>query len=382
MWSRSHLWHASRAYWLCQAAGWSAFAAVRVAAAFAVAVPAVETVVLQLTAAALGFGVTHALRAVLLARGWTQLGWRALAPRMVVAAPVASLVWSVLVWPVSRWATAGFSDSIDAAKVFVLVLVNQGLFLCAWLGLYLGYQAFRRSQRNEVERLRLERAVVQAELRALKSQVNPHFLFNSLNTVRALIDEDPARAREAVTQLANLLRAALQAGARETVALRSELQTVQAYLALEKLRHEDRLRFVFEIEPEAASEVVPPMLVQTLVENAVKYGVGGSAGGTEVRVRARTSPAGLELHVTNTGHLRRPGEGGTASTGVGLRNAEERLQLLFGGAARLRLHEEEPGLVVAEVSIPRRGDNPRPEARMPHDDAQPSPVVARRNGPD
>jgi sensor histidine kinase YesM len=116
-------------------------------------------------------------------------------------------------------------------------------------------------------------SVKEAELRALKSQVNPHFIFNSLNSLRALIDEDPARARMAVTQLANLLRYSLQSGQLETVPFEDELDVVNDYLALEQVRHEERLRLRLDIAPEALQLPIPPMLLQTLVENAVKYGI-------------------------------------------------------------------------------------------------------------
>ena len=120
-----------------------------------------------------------------------------------------------------------------------------------WLCLYFFYHVFDRLNRSEIERFQLMTSVKEAELRALKSQVNPHFIFNSLNSLRALIDEDPARARQAVTQLANLLRYSLQSGQLETVPFEEELGIVNDYLALEQVRHEERLRLRLDIAPEA-----------------------------------------------------------------------------------------------------------------------------------
>ena len=221
-----------------------------------------------------------------------------------------------------------------------------------WRGLYFFYHLFDRFNRLGLERLRLAASVKEAELRALKSQINPHFIFNSLNSLRALIDEDPARARQAVTQLANLLRYSLQSGQLETVPFEEELGIVNDYLALEQVRHEERLRLRLDVAPETLQLPVPPMLLQTLVENAVKYGISRRPEGGEIAIVARCDLGVLRIQVTNPGELAAPAAGASTSTGVGLRNAAERLRLLFGEQATLQLRAAAPGLVVAEAAIP------------------------------
>jgi LytS/YehU family sensor histidine kinase len=194
-------------------------------------------------------------------------------------------------------------------------------------------------------------SIKESELRALKSQVNPHFIFNSLNSLRALIDEDPARARKAVTQLANLLRYSLQSGQMETVPFEDELDIVNDYLALEQVRHEERLRLRLDIAPEALHLRIPPMLLQTLVENAVKYGISPRHEGGEIAIIARNSGGSLRIQVSNPGEVARDAQ--ATSTGVGLHNAAERLRLIFGDGATLRLRSEhKPDQVVAEAVIP------------------------------
>ncbi len=218
------------------------------------------------------------------------------------------------------------------------------------------YHIAERLQRMQVEQLRLAANVKEAELRALKSQVNPHFLFNSLNSLRALIDEDAPRAREAVTRMANMLRYSLQSGQLETVSFEEELRIVEDYLALEQIRHEDRLRVRWAVSDAARGLAVPPMLLQTLVENAVKYGISPRRDGGELVISARFEGAALNIRVTNPGDLSAPASPAAAragsSTGVGLRNASERLKLLFGEQARLALRAPTAGLVTAEVVIP------------------------------
>jgi LytS/YehU family sensor histidine kinase len=193
-------------------------------------------------------------------------------------------------------------------------------------------------------------SVKEAELRALKSQVNPHFIFNSLNSLRALIDENPARARTAVTQLANLLRYSLKSGELETVPFEEELGVVNDYLSLEQVRHEERLRLRLDIGPDVHRLAIPPMLLQTLVENAVKYGISQRPEGGEITITAFNEGGTLRLLVSNPGQLALGIQ--ASSTGLGLRNAAERLRLIFGERATLQLRSDQPALVIAEAVIP------------------------------
>ncbi len=222
--------------------------------------------------------------------------------------------------------------------------------------LYFFYHIFERLNRLQIEQLRLAASAKESELRALKSQVNPHFLFNSLNSLRALIDEDAPRARESVTRLANMLRYSLQSGQQETVPFEDELRIVEDYLALEQIRYENRLRVRWDIASEARALTVPPMLLQTLVENAVKYGIGTRREGGEIAISARLDATVLHICVTNPGDLAEPVSAAVArsgsSTGVGLRNASERLRLLFGDRATLTLLAEPAGCVTVDVLIP------------------------------
>jgi LytS/YehU family sensor histidine kinase len=237
--------------------------------------------------------------------------------------------------------------------IVTISIVNGTMLFTGWFCVYFFYHLFDRYNRSEIERLRLSTNVKEAELRALKSQVNPHFIFNSLNSLRALIDENPTRAREAVTQLANLLRYSLQSGQLETVPFEDELRIVNDYLALEQVRHEERLRVKLDVAPETLTLPIPPLLLQTLVENAVKYGISTRPEGGEIAILARRENDALMLRVTNPGELRAPALWRrSTSTGVGLRNAAERLRLLFGERATLQLREASPSLVIAEAIVP------------------------------
>ncbi|MBA3849467.1 MAG: histidine kinase [Opitutus sp.] len=305
-----------------------------------------------------GLLLTHYARGPMSRWGWKELGWRALTPRIASMALLLSFLWSAFGY---GWTYLVIGEpwptKIPPLGLFAISVFNGAVMMLAWLCAYFFYHIFDRLQRMQVEQLRLAASAKEAELRALKSQVNPHFLFNSLNSLRALIDEDAPRARESVTRLANMLRYSLQSGQLETVPFEDELRIVEDYLALEQIRHENRLRVRWEIAAEVRPRGLPPMLLQTLVENAVKYGISQRRDGGEIVVSAQLRAGQMIIRVTNPGDLSPPAARSAAakagsSTGVGLRNASERLNLLFGEKARLELRPEQPGTVTAEVVIP------------------------------
>jgi hypothetical protein len=304
-----------------------------------------------------GLLLTHYSRLAIQRWGWKQLGWAALLPRVAAMSTVMSMIWSLVGFGYV-YAVLGEPWKAKFAPAFVITTatINGVLLFTGWFCVYFIYHAFERLRRMQLDQLQLAASVKEAELRALKSQVNPHFLFNSLNSLRALIDEDAPRARESVTRLANMLRYSLQSGQQETVSLEEEIRIVEDYLALEQIRHEDRLRVRWAVTDEARSRAVPPMLLQTLVENAVKYGISTRREGGEVAISADIESDHLHIAVSNPGDLASTPSAVAAragsSTGVGLRNASERLKLLFGDRARLTLTAEPAGCVTAHVLIP------------------------------
>jgi sensor histidine kinase YesM len=314
----------------------------------------VRVIAVDLMVAAIGLLLSHYLRPLINRWRWKQLGWRQLVPRAVGTSFLMAAIWCLVGFGYIN-GILGYPAAMKLPVwlIFMIVMLNATFLFICWLCLYFFYHLFDRFNRSEIERLRLMTTVKDAELRALKSQVNPHFIFNSLNSLRALIDEEPARARQAVTQLANLLRYSLQSGQLETVPFEEELRVVNDYLALEQVRHEERLRLRLDIGPDTLQLPVPPMLLQTLVENAVKYGISTRPEGGEIAIIARREANALRLQVTNPGEIVAPTSRDRAtSTGLGFANAAERLRLLFGERATLQLRSESPEKVVAEAVIP------------------------------
>ncbi len=344
-------------YVLAQAVGWGVFTCTVVALAQLNKGMTVAQVSLFAASNCIGLLLSHGYRVWINRRGWKQLTWQALLPRVIGALLVLSVLWTLVVWPLDWLLNNEPQKDLTTTTKVVYAMFNFVWLYVIWSLLYFGYHFADRYRRSEVARAQLAATVKEAELRALKSQVNPHFIFNALNSLRALIEEDPARARLAVTQLANLLRYSLQSGQLETVPFEEELRIVNDYLALEQVRHEERLRLRLDVAPDTLHLPVPPMLLQTLVENAVKYGISTRPEGGEIAIIARCEGGLLRLQVTNPGELKAAGatlpvRQVNGSTGVGLRNAGERLRLLFGENAVLQLRAESPGMVVAEARIP------------------------------
>lgn len=221
-------------------------------------------------------------------------------------------------------------------------------FILAAMGFQLGMSLFlawqsAQTRRNlalsllgqERERFRAESLAREAAFTALKMQINPHFLFNALASIRTLSRIQPETAHEAISQLSALFRYALQSAQQETVPLREELSIVRDYLALERLRFEDRLQSSFHIPSELEGLPIPPMTLQILVENAVKHGIEEERHGGEIRVYGALEQGELHLHVFNTGTLRH----NTRGNGIGLENTRERLRMMFGALADITLQE-------------------------------------------
>jgi two-component system, LytTR family, sensor kinase len=174
-----------------------------------------------------------------------------------------------------------------------------------------------------------ETALKTAELANLKNQLNPHFLFNAINSIKALTISDPKLARASLTQLSELLRASLTIGNEQLVNLETEIMFVKDYLFLEKIRYEDRLNYTFEIEKKTLAIKIPPMILQLLVENAIKHGISKSKAGGEIVVKSSLIDNSFLLSVSNSGRLKIS----NSSTGVGIQNLKKRLYFFFQNRA-------------------------------------------------
>ena len=233
-------------------------------------------------------------------------------------------------------------------KSDLLGIYYRLLLIAIWMLIYIVYHYVEKNRNNELDRLKFETIVKELELKTIKSHINPHFIFNSLNSIRALVDENPKRARRAITELSNILRSSMQAEKSETVTLEKELDIVKDYLALEQMRFEERLQIEMDIDEDTLQQPVPPMMLQTLVENAIKHGISKQIKGGVVRVVAAFKNNDLELLVQNTGQLSlQPNE-----EGFGIKSTEDRLNLMYQGKAVFAIRNLGTDMVESKVSIP------------------------------
>lgn len=295
-----------------------------------------------------GLGLSHLWRNHLRKHGWLE------SPQKL---PLGRLTaWLLLMSTVQTAVLVG-ADVLFRHGVLLQegpILRDLGFLLFLWFIIFTVWTlcyamvlSRRRAVRFELEKLELEVSIKDAELRAMQAQINPHFFFNSLNSIRSLIYKDAETAAQAVTKLAAMMRHTLQAGQRATVSLAEELAAIEVYLGMEKLRFEDRLQLSVQLEPGLEEVRLPSLALQSLVENAIKHGVEPSPGPCPLVISAARQDGQVQVRVANQGKLTPT----SASTRLGLANVGKRLALLFGPAARCSVSEEE-GWVVARLILP------------------------------
>lgn len=225
---------------------------------------------------------------------------------------------------ISRWHShplafirSGFADLVT---MYIAILIAAH-----------AYQYFVRARQKELERYQYQQALATSELQALKAQLHPHFLFNTLHGITRLIDSDGSRAKEVVIKLSNLLRSALQKSGSDVVPLREEIAFAREYLDLEMLRAGERLSVTWSIAAETESILVPHLILQPLIDNAVGHGVSASRKASWISICSRENGEYVELSIRNS-----VGTKATPGTGVGLRNTQARLKHMYCDEATFR----------------------------------------------
>ncbi|MBL7863297.1 MAG: histidine kinase [Cyclobacteriaceae bacterium] len=290
--------------------------------------------------------LTHLFRGLINKWRWLGAGLPVLIPRIIVSVFLLGLLLYFMRLPIALPlgmynAQVAFNPSniLGLTTVFALIF-----FL--WSVLYFVYNYFERYNTS----LKLEASVREIELNNLKSQLNPHFIFNALNSIRALVDENPDKSKEAINQLASILRNSLNTGKRGLTKFEDELKIVKDYLGLESIRFEERLTTDFEIDPDSRDFLVPPLMIQTLVENGIKHGIAKLTAGGSIHMKATVNNDRLRIQVRNSGHYV---NGATSPTGgLGLENTRQRLKLIYGDQASFRILPESDTFVLTEIEIP------------------------------
>jgi two-component system, LytTR family, sensor kinase len=335
----------SKIYWYCQILGWSFYVLINLLFFGLKFDSKFEDYLIYFLSFPLGIAITHFYRDFVLKFKVIDLK----IPLQIAFILFFSLFKAILFFLF----TALFPSLMGILQVELTIvnvpeiILNYSAIFFLWNVIYFAFKYFQNYKKAEINSLKYLAASKESELNSLKSQLNPHFMFNCMNSIRALVDEDPTRAKEAITQLADILRNTILMNRKELIPFSEEMKLVDDYLNLEKIRYEERLSYRFEIEENAKAISIPPFIIQSQVENAIKHGVFKLPGNGVVIVQAKLQDAFLVIRVMNSGKLNSVVSG----TGLGFANSVQRLELLYGKEGSITIKEGN-NLVVVEITIP------------------------------
>ena len=339
----------AKIYWSLQIGGWSLFATINITLVYFQGNFNSFSFIYAFQLAIWFVISTHIFRIYLIRKGW--LGTK-------IKEIISWLLLSILILTVTNFiihigillvhGVLIIEKDLDPAHVEVYLLSTFFIYFL-WTLFYFIFHYFERYNTA----LKYEALKNEIELNNLKTQLNPHFIFNALNSIRALVDENPAKSKDAITQLSNILRSSLVSDRNKLISFQDELNAVKDYLNLEMIRFEERLKTKFDIDPKSNSFYVPPMMIQTLVENGIKHGISKLKEGGEISLKTRVNESMLTIHITNSGKLGSTTFNG--SKGYGLENTIRRLKLLYGNEATFSIRDSDNGnIVLTEVILPQK----------------------------
>ena len=333
-------------YWICQIVGWLIFAVFSIFTFFLVNDYFDQQQIFTeiIFRAPFNIFITHYFRTLLIRKGWLKYTWKKLFPiisilvlLMATSNYIAIYVFTAIFDPGNNLTTLKeiFTGIAEPLVVYIL-----------WSIIYFTFHYFERYNKS----LQYEVAINEFELNNLKTQLNPHFIFNALNSIRALVDEDPKKSKLAITQLSNIMRNSLVLDMKKLISFEDEIQTVKDYLELESVRYEERLKVVYDIAPESVDFNIPPMMIQTLVENGIKHGVSKLTNGGEISIKTAVNDHKLEIQIRNSGQY--IGKQRDDQMGFGIQNTIKRLDLIYGDQSSFTIGNENNNTVLTQLVIP------------------------------
>ncbi len=362
VWQRR--WLGYSRYWRLQLLGWTLLLLSQTLTSFIT--PSDPLLVGTLLLTTLFFGLSlicsHLLRVILIGLRARQLTWVATLLRLIPWLMLFSAVMGYLISSVgvhllpTEYIVKTPQQTPQQQFLIELIYTANGAFLVLtfWIVCYFAYHLFVAYQNGQMERLQLEINIREAELRHLRSQMDPHFLFNSLNTVRALIPADNQEARGAITHLSELLRNSMRQGGEPLIPLKDELAVLESHLTIERLRFGSRIAVRIRLAPDLEAYLIPPFLIQTLVENAIKHGISKREQGGKISVSIFAINSHLCCIVRNPGRLEI-----SKSDGLGLANIRARLQHLYQDSAYFSIHQCGQNQVRAAFRLPLQTSHPK-----------------------
>ncbi|MCL7764072.1 histidine kinase [Polaribacter sp. Z014] len=276
---------------------------------------------------------------------WKRITWK-----IFIIFTIVQASYTLFIWPILDFVQECTKYESDVVMGLVGKIYNVFYFatlFVIWLFVFLTIKIFHQLKTVQLKKLQLETNLKESQLNTLKGQINPHFMFNSLNNIRGLMLEDVDKARNMLTSLSETLRYSLTKSDVNSISLEDELEMVENYIAISKIQFENRLQFETHIDQESLSKQIPPMIIQMLIENALKHGISNLKNGGIVSLSTTIKGTQLQIEVINSGTLQKSKN----STQLGLKNIKKRLALLYGEAATFNLRENK-NQVVATIKIP------------------------------
>ncbi|MGI9545242.1 MAG: sensor histidine kinase [Cyclobacteriaceae bacterium] len=334
----------NKIYWICQVGGWLTYALLNLFVFALTEEPVTLNRILgHFLLAVIYIMITHGYRYYIIRWGWLKIISLRLIPKVLGTIVLLSIITSVVIFLQTQLLE---HVSQDITQAFLVEFFITFILYLLWSLIYFMYHYFEKYRSS----LKYEAAINEIQLQQLKSQLNPHFIFNGLNSIRGLIDEDPKKAKQAINQLSNLLRNSLGMDEKRLVGFQEELNTVQDYLDLENVRYEERLKTNIQVHPDSNKFEVPPLMIQTLIENGIKHGIATLKEGGTLELTTDVTKSHMTIRIRNSGQYQ---NGKTMNVGgYGLANTKKRLKLLYGDKASLKIFNESDQFVMTEVRIP------------------------------
>lgn len=334
-----------KAYWLCQIGGWGIYGFLQVFL-YTLAERFDFNQFIGVFVQVIYFIITsHLLRFIILKFNWLNLRLVRLIPVILVLTFFLSSVNYLFLLVLESIADRIGNVDTMIETILINVLGYWAIYFI-WIIFYFTFHYVERYNNS----LKEAAATREVELRNLRAQLNPHFIFNALNSIRALVDENPRKSKEAITQLSHILRNSLSTDRKKLISFTEELKTVMDYLALESIRYEERLRTSFNIGDGTGAFMIPPLMIQTLVENGIKHGISNLKDGGLIEIKTEVKDKQLQIEIRNTGQLN---QNQNVESGFGLANTRKRLDLIFGEDASFELSNDGPEMVRSKILIPK-----------------------------
>ncbi len=329
-------------YWICQLSGWGSVALYWSYFQINDSVSLLTGILSVVIPFILAICYTHVYRNLAHQFGWINLPIKNLIPIIIVAWITITGLYTAIAMSNSTLVYGGIG--MDS---FLGMITGGARYTAIWLLAFHLYHFSQYRSRHELMQIKGDMLHLEAQYRNLNTELNPHFLFNALNSIKALTIEDPAKSRKAVDLLSDILRKSIHVSHYQKIKLGSEIERIESYLDLEHMRFEERLSYTVDVQEGLCSALMPPLSLLNIVENAVKHGIEKSMEHGEISITASNADDNLVVQVINTGQL-----SSEINDGVGIKNTKDRLALLYKDQANVTLKNLDKEHVIAQIKLP------------------------------